>query len=375
MPIIYEPTGGAGGSGTVKSVTAGDTSIVVGGTAVNPTVETADLATIASDHPTAGDVALNAHKITGLANGVAATDAATVGQLSGGTVTSVTAADTSIVVSGTASAPTVRTGTLDVIATDHPAAADWSNAAHKITSVKDPTLAQDVATKNYVDTNTPGNGNLHGKGSLITATAANTPANIDVGTDGQVLTADSAQSTGLKYSYPSVWGGLVVPIGAPNIAGVSTGFALTANSAFLCRVVIPVTGTLHDLAVCITANSGTIDIGIYDTAATTRNRLYHSGGVAVSGNGWHTVADPAMAVTAGDNYDFAVLASAGTLNLARASAVVTQQYGPLPANFLPGAGGSPLLGWTVATGVTALPSTLTEAASGQFPPIIIARIS
>lgn len=66
-------------------------------------------------------------------------------------VSSVTAGDASIVVGGTASAPTLETGTLDVIATDHPPAADWSNNSHKITSVADPTSAQDAATKNYVD--------------------------------------------------------------------------------------------------------------------------------------------------------------------------------------------------------------------------------
>lgn len=69
-----------------------------------------------------------------------------------GFVSSVTAGDSSIVVGGTASAPTIETGTLDVIATDHPPAADWSNNSHKITSVTDPTSAQDAATKNYVDT-------------------------------------------------------------------------------------------------------------------------------------------------------------------------------------------------------------------------------
>lgn len=65
--------------------------------------------------------------------------------------TVVTAADTSIVIGGTASSPTVRTNTLDVIAADHPPAANWSNNSHKITSVTDPTSAQDAATKNYVD--------------------------------------------------------------------------------------------------------------------------------------------------------------------------------------------------------------------------------
>ena len=40
------------------------------------------------------------------------------------------------------------------------------------------------------------------KGDLVTATANATPARLGVGSDGQVLTADSAESTGLKWSSP-----------------------------------------------------------------------------------------------------------------------------------------------------------------------------
>lgn len=81
MAIIRpdQNTGGTGGG--VSSVTAADTSIVVGGTAADPTIRTATLDVIAADHPPAAAVALNAQRITGLADGVAATDAAAFGQI------------------------------------------------------------------------------------------------------------------------------------------------------------------------------------------------------------------------------------------------------------------------------------------------------
>jgi len=68
------------------------------------------------------------------------------------TVASVAAGDTSIVVGGTATAPTLETGTLDVIATDHPPAANWSNNSHKITSVANGSAAQDAAAFGQIPT-------------------------------------------------------------------------------------------------------------------------------------------------------------------------------------------------------------------------------
>ena len=81
MPIVYESASKGGGSGTVTSVTAADTSIVIAGTAAAPTVATGTLDVIAADHPPAADWSNNAKKITGLANGVAASDAAAFGQI------------------------------------------------------------------------------------------------------------------------------------------------------------------------------------------------------------------------------------------------------------------------------------------------------
>ncbi len=71
------------------------------------------------------------------------------------------------------------------------------------------------------------------KGDLIAASAATTLAKRTVGTNGQVLTADSAQSTGLKWATPTV--GTVTTVGtstaALTILNPTTTPALTIRSA------------------------------------------------------------------------------------------------------------------------------------------------
>lgn len=65
----------------VDSVTAADSSVVVGGTPDSPTVRTGTLDVIASQHPPAAAVGMNGQKITSLASGTASSDAAAFGQL------------------------------------------------------------------------------------------------------------------------------------------------------------------------------------------------------------------------------------------------------------------------------------------------------
>lgn len=57
------------------------------------------------------------------------------------------------------------------------------------------------------DSNAIQNAIVDAKGDLIGATAADTPARLAVGTNGQVLTADSSASTGLAWATPTAANG------------------------------------------------------------------------------------------------------------------------------------------------------------------------
>jgi hypothetical protein len=63
------------------------------------------------------------------------------------------------------------------------------------------------------------------KGDIITATAANTPARLGVGSDAQILVADSSTATGLKWATPA-GGGKVLQV----VYG-STGTAAASSSS------------------------------------------------------------------------------------------------------------------------------------------------
>jgi hypothetical protein len=141
-------------------------------------------------------------------------------------VQSVAAADTSIVVAGTATAPTVRTGTLDVIAAQHPPAADWSNNSHKITSVSNGSGAQDAVAF----------GQLAAYAPLASPALTGTPTapTAAPGTNSTQL-ASTAYADAIAALKLSLTGGTMsgaIAMGANKITGLANGGAAADAAAF-----------------------------------------------------------------------------------------------------------------------------------------------
>lgn len=86
----------------------------------------------------------------------------------------------------------------------------------------------DSTLKTQIDAQIP-DSIIDAKGDLISATAADTPARLAVGTDGQVLTADSTASTGIKWATSASW--------SPNLTLLNAGgTALTGATTITVNV-------------------------------------------------------------------------------------------------------------------------------------------
>lgn len=89
------------------------------------------------------------------------------------------------------------------------------------------------------DANAIQNTIVDAKGDLIAATAADTPARLAVGTDGQVLTADSTASTGIKWATSASGGMTLLTSGNLTSNNVTANFSSSGYKQIIIYVIDP----------------------------------------------------------------------------------------------------------------------------------------
>lgn len=220
---------------------------------------------IAAAEPTAGAVDMNGFPIQNLQPGIAGTDAATVSQLGsggGGAVDSVGATNASIVVGGTADNPTLKTGTLDVVATQGPPAAAVAMNAKKITGLANGTGSTDAAAFGQIPASLPPNGTASGdlSGSYPAPTVAKVnghPFASTAPTTGQVPTWSGTQYVPETPSGGGGGGGLT-----PTFSPLGSDTPITASTLTVLGTVMVPAGKVGLLNAHATFSAGSGDIDL-----------------------------------------------------------------------------------------------------------------
>ncbi len=253
-------------TGTVTAITAG--AGLAGGTITTAgTISLANTTVVAGSY-TAANLTVNAQgRITAASNGTA------IASVTGTLPISVTAGSTPVV--SVAAASTAASGVVQL--------------DDSITSTSSSTAATSLAVKTAYDAallSIP-KSCLTAKGSLITAAAASIPLALAVGTDGQVLTADSACAGGLKWDAngngtvtsitagTGLSGGAITTTGTialndatPTVIGGLKGCTNSTNAGLGCNALLALAGgASNNVAIglnagcALTTGAGNVAIG------------------------------------------------------------------------------------------------------------------
>lgn len=112
---------------------------------------------------------------------------------------------------------------------------------------------------------TPSISTIDAKGDLLAGTADNTIARLPIGTNGQVLTADSAESTGMKWASAAAGGMTLISTGS--MSGASVSVSLTSGYVNYMWIVQGATLSSSD-QIFFRINGNTS--GVYQSSYTTR---------------------------------------------------------------------------------------------------------
>ena len=188
------------------------------------------------------------------------------------------------------------------------------------------------------DTNAIQNAIVDAKGDLIAATAADTPARLAVGANGTVLTADSAEATGMKWAAAAGGGKLLQVVSATTTTSTTISTS-TLTDTTITATITPTLST-SKILVLVSANlfisksstTGVYSSGVILRGATTILNQGSTGFTGISGpsTNWElsdnislSVLD-APATTSATTYKVQGRAfNTGTINFQAASAAST----------------------------------------------------
>ena len=106
------------------------------------------------------------------------------------------------------------------------------------------------------DANAIQNTQLTAKGALISAVSAGTPATLTVGTNNQVLTADSTTATGLKWATPAGGGGKVLQVINAQTSTITTNATDSYADSTLTATITPTSSSSKVLVLVSMASIG-----------------------------------------------------------------------------------------------------------------------
>lgn len=182
------------------------------------------------------------------------------------------------------------------------------------------------------------------KGDLIAATAADVVARLAIGTDGQVLTADAAQTAGMKWATPSSGGGggVAPPAVGTRVAIVASDggntIALQGGWMNMVPVWVPVPFSISSLSVDVispAAAPSTIKIGLYSvpTVGGAGTLLRDFGTITTETSGVKSLSGGPWAIPAGIYYIAALQnANAATIRAGGNQNGGLMQIIPLPGS-------------------------------------------